>query len=400
MNTDRQNIFNPGPYYLCSINQDGSNFKEIQELQYDDINFWNYNSNDNVYYIYPSIDNIKEYCFKTNEELARYIYYIELNETLEQSDDQIIEFINNKYTSDYLINFKSNVMFPLDQGISFFDREIGDDGLMHRAHPSIYDARITKSSKSRELSSTPRELWTNKKITRYMCHNRLYYIGCCSPKKIFKGYTIARLSKKVTIFRATIARYLISVYLNDVHEIFDPFSGYSGRLLGSILNNKKYIGHDINQTTVSESNKLLDAIKQFRLDPSNNPYKIPKHYLDLTNIDASVSVQDIFTDTPDHEYESLFTCSPYANNNGIPKESWNYHYDQSTNKYISDDSGYNTEQWIDYILDKYKCKKYLFVVDYMGKYSKFEVENIKNQSHMNTNFEHVLFFNRSDVKDD
>lgn len=380
---NRKVIFDRGPYCFYNDNQQ-------KEIQYNDI----FNNINKIYYVYPSLDNSKEYCFNSKEELAKYIYYIELQNTIDKSNNEIINYIDNIYTSDYLNNFISNLQFPLDDRFAFFEREGGDNGLMHRAHPSIYDARVTTLSRSRMLSATPRELWTNKKIMRYMCLNRLYYIGICTPRKIFKGYTIARISKKVSIFPVTTANRLISTYLNDANEIFDPFSGYSGRLLGAILNNKKYIGHDINKITVEESNELLDAIKQYQINPTNNPYKVPDWYRDIIiDPNTSVSVQDIFTDT-NHEYESLFTCSPYANEHGIPKESWNYHYDESSGKYISDDSGYNTEQWIDYILDKYKCKKYLFVVDYMGKYSKYEVDDIRNKSHFNTNFEHVLLIER------
>ena len=43
-----------------------------------------------------------------------------------------------------------------------------------------------------------------------------------------------------------------------------------------------------------------------------------------------------------------------------------------------------------YFIDKFKCKAYLFVVDYTCKYKQFIVDTIENKSHFGTNFENII----------
>ena len=45
---------------------------------------------------------------------------------------------------------------------------------------------------------------------------------------------------------------------------------------------------------------------------------------------------------------------------------------------------------IDVCIDKFKCKAYLFVVDYTCKYKQFIVDTIENKSHFGTNFENII----------
>lgn len=49
-------------------------------------------------------------------------------------------------------------------------------------------------------------------------------------------------------------------------------------------------------------------------------------------------------------------------------------------------------KWIDICLDRFKCRKYIFVVDDLtvGKYTDNVVEKIENRSHFGTNFEYVV----------
>ena len=76
------------------------------------------------------------------------------------------------------------------------------------------------------------------------------------------------------------------------------------------------------------------------------------------------------------EYESLFTCPPYEN-----KEIWN-----------NSDVNMTCDQWIDECLKRFKCKKYLFIVDYTDKYKDHVIETIENKSHFGSNYEYVLTF--------
>ena len=89
------------------------------------------------------------------------------------------------------------------------------------------------------------------------------------------------------------AKQLILKYLNQYNQIFDPFSGYSGRMFGTIAAGKEYVGQDCNPLTIHESEVLAK-------------------FLDIHPI---LSVQDSTKTTG--KYECLFTCPPYN-----LKENW------------------------------------------------------------------------------
>ena len=121
-------------------------------------------------------------------------------------------------------------------------------------------------------------------------------------------------------------------------------------MYGAYLCGKKYIGQDINETHVKESNDLIH-------DYSMN---------------ATVVCKDIFES--EGEYECLFTCSPYH-----LKEVWN-----------ENETDMSCDEWIDECLRRFKCKRYVFVVDETEKYKDRIVETIENKSHFGTNSEKLL----------
>lgn len=221
--------------------------------------------------------------------------------------------------------------------------------IIHQFHKSIWNCH-----KKNYLS--PLDGRHNDKILLKCIENRLKYKGDnLSLDKIRDGLTIAQLAPKVSIFRPYIAKYLVTKYLHEFDSIFDPCAGYSGRMLGVCSLNKKYIGQDINETTICESLML----KKFL-------------HLETTELSIKNSV------CAGGEYECLFTCPPYAD-----KEIWGDVPDVLT-----------ADEWIDVCLDNYKCKSYLFVVDKTEKYKNYIVEEIINKSHFNKNTEKVILINR------
>ena len=72
----------------------------------------------------------------------------------------------------------------------------------------------------------------------------------------------------------------------------------------------------------------------------------------------------------------LFTCPPYGE-----KEHWNKNRNEIEK---------SCDEWIDLCLEKYKCKKYLFVVDETEKYKDKIVETLTNKSHFGSNNEYVI----------
>ena len=179
------------------------------------------------------------------------------------------------------------------------------------------------------------------------------------------GLSTSRMFQLVTYFKPKFAKYIIQKYLNDFITIFDPFSGYSGRLIGCLASGKNYIGQDLCKTTIEESNNVIEFLKQF------------------TSNTAIVECKDSIKEYG--EYECLFTCSPYRDIEKWPDV-------KSVN--------YSCDKWIDICLSHYKCNRYVFVTDdKIEKYNKYIKEEITNTSHFKSNKEYIVVIDKSDLKD-
>lgn len=220
------------------------------------------------------------------------------------------------------------------------------DSIISNFHRSIYDAHIS-------TKPSPKEAWSNRELLEKCVRNRFIYSSNLSSHSILQGFNVCKIAPKVSVFSAPLARRLIQIYLNDYSEIFDPFSGFSGRMLGACSLDKSYIGQDINKDHLEESKQIAE-------------------FLGLKNV--SLRVQNILEDSG--EYECLFTCPPYGG-----KEHWNIKNDLIEK---------SCDEWIDECLSRFKCKTYLFVVDETEKYRDYIVEEISNNSHFGNNKEYVI----------
>ena len=215
--------------------------------------------------------------------------------------------------------------------------------LITNFHKSIWHCHVKNKP-------SPYEAWYNKDLLKKCIENRFIYKSVLSSQNVLNGFNICKIAPKISLFNPNIAKYLIKKYLNNYQTVFDPFSGYSGRMLGCCSLNKKYIGQDVNEITINESVEI-------------------KNFLHL---DSELSCKDIFESSG--EYDCLFTCPPYGD-----KENWN-----QVIKNISCD------QWIDECLKRFRCKNYLFVVDDTEKYKNNVVEEICNKSHFGLNTEKII----------
>lgn len=258
----------------------------------------------------------------------------------------ILDYVISKYTIDYLNLFRLKIPFP------YPELETGDLNLIRYFHKSIYEA-----SKKGFLS--PLQAWEDKSLVQRSALNRLKYVHSCTSKDIIQGFSVARIAPKISIFKPSTAENLCRKYLKDYTEVFDPFSGFSGRLLGVTNCKKQYIGQDIHPKHVAESNEIIQ-------------------YKKLQDL-ATVIVQDILTDEP-KEFECLLTCPPYGG-----KEHWNENNDEIEK---------SCDEWIDICLEKYKCKRYLFVVDTTEKYKDNVIETFTNRSHFGKNHEYVILIDQ------
>lgn len=211
-----------------------------------------------------------------------------------------------------------------------------------------YHKHIWQSSVGNNLS--PVECWQNKELLMQAIKNRVIYSSTLSSQAIAAGFNISKIAPKVSVFNPMLAKHIVKSYLSDYATVFDPFSGFSGRMLGTCACDKKYIGQDINEIHVKESNEIIDKLK----------------------LNAVILQKDIFESTG--EYDCLFTCSPYC-----LKEIWNEH---ETNK--------SCDEWIDECLKRFKCKRYVFVVDKTEKYKDKIVEEISNKSHFSNAKEYII----------
>jgi len=242
------------------------------------------------------------------------------------------KYVNTTYTPDFIHLFKTDVEFPYP-----------NNEIIKRFHHSIYTAHVGNKP-------SPVEAWQNKDLVYKTALNRLKYVKRCKPSDIVQGFNVSKIAPKVSVFKRSVAKHIVETYLSEFHTVFDPFSGFSGRMLGVTDCEKRYIGQDINETHVKESNEI---IKTFGLN-------------------ATVICKDIFES--EGEYESMFTCSPYH-----LKEIWN-----------ENETDMSCDEWIDECLKRFKCKRYVFVVDETEKYKDKIVETITNESHFGKNNEYVI----------
>lgn len=284
-------------------------------------------------WIVDCISKIDEHAFDYEGEIFKWCRSIEF---------PYPSYDKNRMTKDYnrLCSYHSDTYVP--------SARIGDSAIS-QFHKSIYDAHVGSCP-------SPKEAWYNDALLKKVIKNRLIYKNDVDPYKVMKGFNISKICPRVSVFNPVLARYLVEKYLSEFDEVFDPFSGFSGRLLGVASTGKKYVGYDINSTHVAESNEIIKC-------------------LDIEN--ASVNVRDALQSSG--SYLCLLTCPPYGR-----KEIYG---DEITFK--------SCDEWIDECLHRFDCKRYVFVVDETCRYSSNVIEDIKATSHFCKVVEKVVVIDNS-----
>lgn len=226
--------------------------------------------------------------------------------------------------------------------------KLGMSSIRH-FHKSMYDAKVGNNPSLKEA-------WFDDNILKRAIANRMLYVNNVDPAKILAGFYISKIVPKVSIFNPVLARYLTRKYLAQFNEVFDPFSGFSGRLLGVTSLNKHYIGQDLNETAVEESNKIIDFLQL-----NDKARVVTKNILDSFG-----------------QFECLLTCPPYGK-----KEI-----------YAAETEFRTCDEWIDECLTRFNCKRYVFVVDTTTKYADMIKEELDNQSHLSKSKEYVIVIER------
>lgn len=237
---------------------------------------------------------------------------------------------------------------------------------------TYFNPSIVYSNKGNKLS--PVEYWetlkSDKELFRKFLDNRYrcsdWYKekpenwkwleeGRC-PEFIYGiGLSTSGRAPKVSYFKPAQMKFLITNYANEFDTIFDPFAGFAGRMLGTLACDKNYIGYDLSKMTIDENK----ACYKWLVD--NN----------LTDKSCELKVKDSLKESG--KFDCIITCPPYSDAKGKQKEEWR---DSKLNK-IS--CAYTCDEIIDICLERYDCKKYIFVVDNsIEKYKDNIVDSFEN----------------------
>lgn len=281
-----------------------------------------------------------------------------------------IDFPYPTYHHNELINSFQQLLRlnPDNSKLSLSVRNREGDRLITHFHHSIYHAHV-------KGKPSPYDAWYDDKLLMKCIQNRVIYQSYLNPNKILQGFNVAKIAPKVSVFSAGRAKIIIYRYLNEFNEIFDPFSGFSGRMLGAMSLYKQYIGSDLSYRHIRESRELIDFIKS--CDVIFPGIKYP--YI------CKNDVRQIYGHPK--KYECLFTCPPYGD-----KEEWSFIDNQDYD--VRNNPPRSCDEWIDMCLSNYICKRYVFIVDKTKKYQEYIREEIKNKSHFGSNSEYLIVIDR------
>lgn len=203
-----------------------------------------------------------------------------------------------------------------------------------------------------------RKLFENRlKYNKTFITNGLPKDGIIPLHIYAQGINVMRWSPEVSYFKPSTARNIIKDHLNEYDIIFDPFSGYSGRMLGTLACDKKYCGNDISNLVINESNEIYKWLSSM--------YKLPDVYMSCADVHT-------YTGT----FPCLFTCPPYGDIEQWPGV-------EKTNT--------TCDEWIDVCLNNFTCDTYVFVTDdKISKWKTHIVGTIENKSHFGTNIEYIV----------
>ena len=261
--------------------------------------------------------------------------------------DQLFLSLKKQYTEQDFFNYSNTQLLSSWNKLKNTKSLTGGYNLINHYHTSLL--KCNKISKKSPLESI-----NDDKDFLYVFNNRVIYDKKDIDHKIlFKGLSVSGRSPRVSVFAPSLAKHILSTYASDAQTVLDPFSGFSGRMLGTLASGREYIGSDLRGDVISESRAILDFL----------------------NLSADLTVSD-FRDKSDVRADVLFTCPPYGS-----KEFWPGVTDYYTEDY-----------YIDWILKNFQCKKYIFVVKNTN-YTKNIVTTIRNGSWIKSlHHEKILIF--------
>lgn len=267
----------------------------------------------------------------------------------EQVNEIIISLVGTPfpfpiYDSKRLNKDWSNLC-KMDADIKCNNKLMPANSLITYFHKSIYSSKVGKNS-------SPVEAWSDEKLLRKCVENRFIYASSLSSQVVARGFERSKIAPRVTVFQPYLARWLLQTYAPEARVVIDPFSGFSGRMLGAVSLGMEYHGSDIRAAAIEESEKLVDFLK------------LEKAFVKEGSVDT-VSLPDA---------DVLITCPPYGN-----KEVW-----------FQDQDCKSADAYIDMCLSRFKARTYIFVIDKTDKYSQFVRMLIDRTSHMSSSSKELV----------
>lgn len=117
--------------------------------------------------------------------------------------------------------------------------------------PNRYEARSGKN-----LSAV--EAWHDERKLRRAVRLQIAYGDPTTPPRVLRAITLD--CRTPTVFRPAVAKFICERYAEPGQVAWDPCSGYGGRLLGAHAAGVRYVGTDVDATTVDGNRRLAEAI--------------------------------------------------------------------------------------------------------------------------------------------
>lgn len=293
--------------------------------------------------------NLPEEC--TGNSCIKIIWLVLFNQVLGSYEEFVSDRVSEVLKSPF-------PLFPYTEEDLFYDFEALKKNNSYKAnsgrqiincfHTSLYKA-------NRKGCLSPFLAWHNEDLVKTTIENRIIYSRDLDDFTILRGFSTSGKAPRVSTFAPSLAKYLVQKYLNDFDEVVDPFSGFSGRLLGAVSLGKRYRGWDINPVTVKESCEMIN-------------------FMQLENCSVEVQNSKIYKTSG----QCLLTCPPYGD-----LENWDQEIEN-----------FDVQFWVKQCLENYDCKRYLLVVP--GSFESDNcVEVLSNKNHLNSkSCEKVLLFEK------
>lgn len=219
------------------------------------------------------------------------------------------------------------------------DSRIGDRLIIH-FHESIYHINI-------DNDINPYKAWYDDKILKKLTNDNMIIHSYINHNKILQGFNISDIGQRIHIISAAKCKMIVNKYLSEYNIIIDPYMKFGEIMLSVIVCNKSYIGICNNKLNIDENKEMLRFLE-------NNNIEIDKIKI-YDNMKFNMN------------YDCLFTILSYYQ---------------------------NQDNMIDYCLNNFKCKRYLFISNNTERYKQYVVEEIKHKIHIKYNIEYIIIIDK------